>query len=260
MARTPPVSSERNSPSPPPDPSPRTKTKGKGKKGTKRRAQNKPSEASHPNKRQKEAISPSTSKRTVAPPPRPSIPVSGPSKAVPITRKRRSELPVSTNQLVTSSDEAPESESGDELSVLKDTFEDVDVTMANPKAHTPDPLDVVGTSQAIQPLPDHDSIDLQGSSRITGGFARGKAAGNTPNMADFPDIHQSSTSTIPLPSYVYFYFTPDNPAGFSITQVKPAFKASMPRHSTLEDIVQRLRLQYPGLDGMSYILLSLLLL
>jgi hypothetical protein len=265
MARTPSPPSERDSPSPPPVPSPRTKGK---KKGTKRKAPNKTSQgSSRQTKKQKDTpLSPPTSKRAVAPPPRAPSSAAGVSKSVPTARKRRSEQVAPTIQLSSSSSEAQESESG-ESSPLKENFEgnaednfgDKDVTMADLKAQTPDPLDVVGLSTS-QPQPEDPPLDLQGSSRTTGGFARGKAAGNTPNMADFPDIHESSTSTIPIPSYIYFYFTNENPAGFSITQVKAGFKASMPKHSTLEDIVQRLRLQYPGLDGMYFILLLNILL
>ena len=122
--------------------------------------------------------------------------------------------------------------------------------MSDVRPQTPDLLDVVGLSQTSLP-PLKDSADLQGSSRTSGGFARGKATGITPNMADFGDIEATTTTTttISIPSYIYFYFTQVDPSGFTFSSVKPTFKASMSKSSTLEDIVQRLRLQYPGVDG-----------
>jgi hypothetical protein len=238
--------------SPPAAPSPKPKSKKKGK-GTKRSAPKRLSEdGKRPFKKQKEgSLSPTAIKRTVAPPPRPSTTAAGPSMVlIPPPRQRRSEITTRAKPTIISEEEESSEEEGSD--------EDPDITMqdSSPRLQTPDPLDIVSQPQppsppSPSPLPTDDSLDLQGSSRTTGGFARGKAAGNAPNAADFPDIQESST-IIPIPSYIYFYFTPEDPAGMALTDLKVSYKASMSKHSSLQDIIQRIRIQYPEVDGMCF--------
>ncbi len=119
--------------------------------------------------------------------------------------------------------------------------------------YTTDPTNSINLTNPIDTTTISDdfkdpSTNLQSTSQVTGGFAQGNTLGNTPNMADFPDIQASSSTTFLFQSYVYFYFTTDHPSTISISQVKPVYKASMPRSSTFEDLIQHLHLQYPGLD------------
>jgi hypothetical protein len=258
--------------SPLPEPSPRSKGKRKGK-GTKRKASSKPSEGvKRPPKKQKEASpSPITIKRSVAPPPWASIPSAGPSTvpAQPLRQRRSEAAPPAKPKVVSEKEESSEEESSEEESSEEESSEeesseeeesdqDPDITMQDyspPRIQTPDPLDIVSQLQPLSPLPTDVSLDLQGSSRTTGGFARGKAAGNVPNAADFSDIQEFST-IIPIPSYIYFYFTSEDPAGMALTDIKVSYKASMAKRSSLQDVIQRIRIQYPEVDGMCFSLTS----
>src|SRR5882757_1549832 len=66
-------------------------------------------------------------------------------------------------------------------------------------------LDVHMTSPPTSP-----SRNLQGASRTTGGFSRGRAMGNTFNYADASDIQMDLDLALSIPAKVYLYESLNN--------------------------------------------------
>ena len=65
------------------------------------------------------------------------------------------------------------------------------------------------------------SKNLQGASRITGGFSRGRALGNTFNVADAPDYEMDLDLTLAISGKVYIYDSHSQLADLDPITVKP---------------------------------------
>jgi hypothetical protein len=52
---------------------------------------------------------------------------------------------------------------------------------------------------------------LQGASRVSGGIFRGRAAGNTPNAADFSGAASDALDDVAVPGIVSIYHCPTGP-------------------------------------------------
>jgi hypothetical protein len=63
-------------------------------------------------------------------------------------------------------------------------------------------------------------LQLQGASRVTGGFARGRALGNVFNLADAQDASLDDLG--PMMGKVFLYFSNDDPGLVDLAGVKPS--------------------------------------
>ena len=69
--------------------------------------------------------------------------------------------------------------------------------------------------------PTSPSRNLQGASRTSGGFIRGRALGNVFNLADASDLQMDLDFTLVVPGKVYIYESVSNVANLDPTKVKP---------------------------------------
>ena len=63
-------------------------------------------------------------------------------------------------------------------------------------------------------------LQLQGASRVTGGFSRGRALGNVFNLADAQDASLDDLG--PMMGKVFLYFSNDDPGLVDLAGVKPS--------------------------------------
>lgn len=68
--------------------------------------------------------------------------------------------------------------------------------------------------------PTNSPPHLRGSSRVVGGYARGRALGNVFNLADANSMQVDNLG--PTMGKVFLYFSNDDPAQFSPASVKPS--------------------------------------
>ena len=61
---------------------------------------------------------------------------------------------------------------------------------------------------------------LRGSSRVVGGYARGRALGNVFNLADANSMDIDDLG--PIMGKVFLYFSNDDPAQFNLGSIKPS--------------------------------------
>ena len=63
-------------------------------------------------------------------------------------------------------------------------------------------------------------LQLQGASRVTGGFACGQALGNVFNLEDAQDVSVDDLG--PIMGKVFLYFSNDDPGVVDLAGVKPS--------------------------------------
>jgi len=96
-------------------------------------------------------------------------------------------------------------------------------------------LDVHMTSPPTSP-----SRNLQGASRTTGGFSRGRAMGNTFNYADASDIQMDLDLALSIPAKVYLYESLNNSSQVDPTKVKPHRILKIDVSNTLAPVLTKL--------------------
>jgi hypothetical protein len=92
--------------------------------------------------------------------------------------------------------------------------------------------------------PTSPSRNLQRASRISGGIIRGRALGNTFNLADAADLEMDMDLTISVPGKVYIYESVSDPTNLDPINVKPRriLKADVTR--TLGPVLMKLAWKY----------------
>jgi hypothetical protein len=107
--------------------------------------------------------------------------------------------------------------------------------------------------------------DLRGASRMTGnnvllmfiqsnqligGIIRGKATGNTFNMADLSPIKEHKLSS--LMGKVKLYISSGNPELLDILAMRPAMVAEAPVSETIQPVLEALAENYSPVKGMQF--------
>jgi hypothetical protein len=98
--------------------------------------------------------------------------------------------------------------------------------------------------------PTSPSKNLQGASRTTGGFSRGRAIGNTFNMADAPDYEMDLDLTLAVPGKVYIYDSSSELKDLDPITVKPRRILKTDVSRTLAPVLTKLGRKYSPVRGM----------
>jgi len=94
------------------------------------------------------------------------------------------------------------------------------------------------------------SKNLQGASRTTGGFSRGRALGNTFNIGDAPDYEMDLDLTLAVPGKVYIYDSSSDLVDLDPTTVKPRRILKTDVSRTLAPVLIKLARKYSPVRSM----------
>ena len=92
--------------------------------------------------------------------------------------------------------------------------------------------------------------NLQGASRMTGGFSRGRALGNTFDIADAPDYEMDLDLTLAVPGKVYIYDSCSHLRDLDPTTVKPYCILKTDVSRTLAPVLTKLACKYSPVRSM----------
>lgn len=98
--------------------------------------------------------------------------------------------------------------------------------------------------------PTSPSKNLQGASRTTGGFSRGRALGNTFNIADAHDYEMDLNLTLAIPGKVYIYDSRSHLTDLDPTTVKPSRILKTDVSRTLAPVLTKLARKYSPVRSM----------
>ena len=98
--------------------------------------------------------------------------------------------------------------------------------------------------------PTSPSKNLQGASRTTGGFSRGRTLGNTFNIADASDYQMDLDLTLSLPGKVYIYDSRSHLADLDPITVKPSHILKTDVSRTLAPVLTKLARKYSPVCSM----------
>jgi len=88
---------------------------------------------------------------------------------------------------------------------------------------------------------------LRGSSRVAGGFARGRALGNVFNLADANTMEIDDLG--PTIGKVFLYFCNDDPAQFDLASIKPSGTVKCAVTPTISPVLQAVARKFSPVKG-----------
>lgn len=98
--------------------------------------------------------------------------------------------------------------------------------------------------------PTSPSQNLQGASRMTGGFTRGRALGNMFNVADAPEYEMDIDLTLSIPGKVYIYESSSELADLDPKTVKPLRVLKTDVSRTIAPVLTKLAHKYSPIRSM----------
>jgi hypothetical protein len=96
----------------------------------------------------------------------------------------------------------------------------------------------------------HTPLMLYGSSRITGGFLRGRALGNVLNAADLGEMSEDILH--PRPGKVFVYYSTGDPANLTIQNMKPTTFIKHDVTSSIQAVLANVADKYSPIRSKSY--------
>ncbi len=98
--------------------------------------------------------------------------------------------------------------------------------------------------------PSSPSKNLQGASRTTGGFSRGRALGNTFNIADASDYEMDLDLSLAIPGKVYIYDSTSDLMELDPNTVKPRRILKTDVSRTIAPVLTKLARKYSPIRSM----------
>jgi hypothetical protein len=105
--------------------------------------------------------------------------------------------------------------------------------------------------------PTSPSRNLQGASRTTGGFSRGRAMGNALNHADASDIQMDLDLALSIPAKIYLYESFTDSSQVDPAKVKPHRIIKTDVSNTFAPVLTKLARKYSPVRSMLFILFLL---
>ena len=90
-------------------------------------------------------------------------------------------------------------------------------------------------------------LQLQGASRVTGGFAHGRALGNIFNLADAQDLSVDDLG--PMMGKLFLYFSNDDPGLVDLARVKPSGTMKCAVSPTVGHILKMVGRKFSPIQG-----------